>query len=402
VTVAVIGGGIQGCLAAIDVVSRGYDAVLFERRDGLTLAASRWNQGKIHLGYLFANDPSLSTARRMISGAVTFAPLLDRYLERPLAFLPRSSAVIYGVHRQSLITSEAALAHIMSVDMMVREAIELAGNDYLGDRRIQPVKQIPVPDAGLDEAFVLSAISTPERSIDSEVLSDAVAQRALETPGLTVLTRQAIVGAKRRADNTFELHDTLGEVHGPFEALVNATWDSRLAIDATLGYQPKSKWMNRYKVALHSYGLADARDVPTVTLMLGPLGDVVNFENGKLYVSWYPAGRTVSSTEMAPVVADPTVDDRLRPRIVWETLLRMGEAIPTLRGREWSVDTFALKGGYIFAWGESDIGDIGSELHQRHAIGVHSDRGYHSIDTGKLTMAPLNAATVGSRIAGNL
>ena len=45
----------------------------------------------------------------------------------------------------------------------------------------------------------------------------------------------------------------------------------------------------------------------------------------------------------------------------------------------------------IVAWGETDIDDPASELHNRYAIGVTSDHGYHSVDPGKLTMAPLFA-----------
>jgi hypothetical protein len=42
--------------------------------------ASRWNEGKIHLGYLYANDASLDTARRMIPGGLAFADLMQELL----------------------------------------------------------------------------------------------------------------------------------------------------------------------------------------------------------------------------------------------------------------------------------------------------------------------------------
>ena len=49
----------------------------------------------------------------------------------------------------------------------------------------------------------------------------------------------------------------------------------------------------------------------------------------------------------------------------------------------------------IFAWGDSDIDDAESVLHQRHEIGVVSADGYHSINTGKLTSAPYFAEQLG-------
>ncbi len=63
-------------------------------------------------------------------------------------------------------------------------------------------------------------------------------------------------------------------------------------------------------------------------------------------------------------------------------------------------DAVSVKGGVIFAWGETDIDDPDSGLHERHAIGTRSSEGYHSIDTGKLTMAPLFAQVAADRVLG--
>lgn len=50
-----------------------------------------------------------------------------------------------------------------------------------------------------------------------------------------------------------------------------------------------------------------------------------------------------------------------------------------------------VKGGVIVAWGETDIYDPASELHRRYEIGVTSSGRFHSVDPGKLTMAPFFA-----------
>jgi hypothetical protein len=57
-----------------------------------------------------------------------------------------------------------------------------------------------------------------------------------------------------------------------------------------------------------------------------------------------------------------------------------------------------LGGGMIFAWGRTDIDDPGSGLHERHAVGPHTFGNYHSVDTGKLTVAPLFARALAERI----
>jgi hypothetical protein len=58
----------------------------------------------------------------------------------------------------------------------------------------------------------------------------------------------------------------------------------------------------------------------------------------------------------------------------------------------------SVKGGVIVAWGETDIYDPRSELHKRYEIGVTSNRQFHSIDPGKLTMAPYFAELCADRI----
>ena len=58
-----------------------------------------------------------------------------------------------------------------------------------------------------------------------------------------------------------------------------------------------------------------------------------------------------------------------------------------------------IGGGWITAWGETDIDDEESELHERHAVGVHSTNAYHSVDTGKYTLGPHFAEIACDRIA---
>ena len=40
-------------------------------------------------------------------------------------------------------------------------------------------------------------------------------------------------------------------------------------------------------------------------------------------------------------------------------------------------DDWTLKGGFVTAWGQSGIEDAGSELHERHDVGVFSNGDYH-------------------------
>lgn len=57
--------------------------------------------------------------------------------------------------------------------------------------------------------------------------------------------------------------------------------------------------------------------------------------------------------------------------------------------------------GVIFAWGSTDIDEADSELHQRHDIGLLHHDGYVSMNTGKLTTAPLFAERLGALLGGS-
>ena len=65
-SVAVLGAGIMGGATALFLARRGVRVVLFDAAAEPFCGASRWNEGKIHLGFLYSGDPSLRTARRLL------------------------------------------------------------------------------------------------------------------------------------------------------------------------------------------------------------------------------------------------------------------------------------------------------------------------------------------------
>jgi hypothetical protein len=81
------------------------------------------------------------------------------------------------------------------------------------------------------------------------------------------------------------------------------------------------------------------------------------------------------------------------------TLESMSQFIPSLRALDaGELEDVTVKGGVIVAWGKTDIHDPASELHRRFEIGVTSTGRFHSIDPGKLTMAPYFADVCAGRI----
>src|SRR5882762_7552390 len=99
--VAILGGGLQGCCVALALAEQGINGTIFDRNDQLLSRAAVANEGKIHLGYMYANDPSYSTARMMMQGALAFAPFFSRHLGLPKDTMKVSRPAAYVVHRDS-------------------------------------------------------------------------------------------------------------------------------------------------------------------------------------------------------------------------------------------------------------------------------------------------------------
>ena len=73
--VVVLGAGLTGATAALALARAGVNVVLIDQDQQPMNRASLRNEGKIHLGFVFANDHTLATARLMIEGALPVPPV---------------------------------------------------------------------------------------------------------------------------------------------------------------------------------------------------------------------------------------------------------------------------------------------------------------------------------------
>jgi hypothetical protein len=98
------------------------------------------NEGKIHLGYMYAADPTLKTARTMIEGALAFAPFFERYLGIPINRIKTSAPTNYVVHRDSQRDLDAVSAYLKEVHRLVSEAADARALAYFGLHLAAPLR----------------------------------------------------------------------------------------------------------------------------------------------------------------------------------------------------------------------------------------------------------------------
>lgn len=402
-TVLVLGAGIQGSLIALEAAQRGFSVVIFDEADSCLSRASLRNEGKIHLGYVYANDPSFETADLMLRSAFSFAPIIDELLPTPFPWSEvTSNPFDYVVLFDSLVPKDVLYRHYDQVECRAREIQADKRLNYLGHRLNQFWKPVEV-SSGMHAGRVDAVVRTPEMAVSLERLRQAV-QDALEHHERIGVCFGCRVTQVERRDGGFQVSGVRGN-GAPWsytgDRVVNALWSGRLEMDEQMGLLPARPWVYRLKHRVVGRLPAALHDLQSMTIVLGKFGDVVTYPGTDgLYLSWYPTCMTGWSQAVIPPgewqrAAAGTLPSEEQREIIQSTLNAFDEIIPGLGAMKHP----HADGGVIFSWGSSDIDDLDSTLHQRSQIGVHAEDGYYSINTGKFTSAPYFAKEWGDMLA---
>jgi hypothetical protein len=398
--VAVLGGGLVGCCTALALAERGVRVTLIDRNERLLSRAAVANEGKVHLGFIYANDPTLSTARMMMRGALSFAPFFARHLGAPIDGFATSDPAVYLVHRDSQRTTEQISDYFARVHGLIRETAEGRPQAYFGMDLGAPVRPWTAGEreTEFDPAHVLAAFATPEVAIDPVDLARRVDECIAANSRIDVRLGQTVLSVED-ADLPCVVSDgRAGACRDRFDHVVNALWDGRLAVDETLGLRPERPWLHRFKCGV-SFRQADTRPRRSVTVISGPYGEVVRYADGLTYLTWYPSCLRWISRDVRPPDQASFLDEPLRSDVIAGTVKGLADLVLELRGiSSGQLSDAVVKGGVIVAWGQTDIDDPSSELHRRFEIGVTTVGRYHSVDPGKLTMAPYFAERCVERI----
>jgi len=403
IRVAVLGGGLQGCCIALVLARRGVEVTLFDKNARLLSRAATANEGKIHLGYTYGADAGLATARMMQRGALAFAPFLERYVGLTADQIQISSPCVYIVHRDSQRTRDETRDHIAAVHRLVAErAGGIRGNVYFGrDLGLAPREWSDIERDGVfDPAMAVAAFTTQEVAVQPESIAEPIRKAIAREPHIALRLQETVLGVEEKGER---LRVVTGSRMDPddYDYVVNALWDGRLAIDATLGLKPAHPWLHRVKYGVTFRLPEGMAPPPTVTIVLGPFGDLVNYRDGTIYISWYPACMREISDDLVPPDWPVLAEEPVRSEILAGSIAGLSRFLPLLSRIDVGDLVEALvRGGAITAWGRSDIDDPQSGLHRRSEIGILRHGRYYSIDPGKLTMAPYFAELCAERLLG--
>jgi glycine/D-amino acid oxidase-like deaminating enzyme len=391
--VLVLGAGIQGSCVALALARAGRRVRIVDAADDCMSRASLRNEGKIHLGLVYANDPTECTPSLMLHAAFRFSELLDRWCGRPLPWSAlRSRPFTYVVRCDSMCSPEALFERY---DKLQAEFEGFDDAEYVGTtpERLWRPSSRGLEECSLDPALVATAVETAEVAVDTAALASEVRTAMHAHPMIDARYQHTVHGARRTAGG-FVVDGTRadGSVwRAAAPVVVNCLWEQRIGIDAQLGIMAEHPWVLRLKYRVLGRLPAALQALPSMTFVLGRFGDIVVHPGRPTYLSWYPSCLAGWERESAPVEWQlPCAGHDARPDAAARAaaaVAALAEMVPGLTGFE--VQT--IDAGIIAAWGATDIDDPASVLHERHEIGVHAHDGWFSIDTGKLTTAPLFA-----------
>jgi glycine/D-amino acid oxidase-like deaminating enzyme len=392
--VTVLGAGLTGVSAALQLAKSGVNVTLLEQDERTMNRASLRNEGKIHLGFVFSQDLSAASSRLQLEGALRFRSLLSPLTGGRVDDLCLSHPFVYLVPEDSIATPDELGERFAGIDAFYREqCAEDPSLDYLGRKPDTLSWRIPLSDlkSHIRPDRFIGAFQTEEIAVDTEELA-AVMHAAVLAESRIDFRPNHTVASVERANGRFRIEGTCNE--GTFQVrsgqVINALWENRFKIDRTVGLEHEPGWLHRLKYRVIARLPQNMRSGPSTTLVVGPYGDVVVRADATAYFSWYPLGLRGWSEELAPpddwnapCRGELPAEERTS---VAKALL---EAIDQWYPGAALAEPIHVDAGAIVAYGRTDVGDLKSGLHDRKThVGVTSRDGYHSVDPGKMTTCP--------------
>jgi hypothetical protein len=392
--IIVMGAGIQGICCALALSHLNVHITIIDKTHEPLLRSGLRNEGKIHLGFVYANDNSFRTASLMLRSALQFSPLMESFFQRKIDWQPlRSRKFNYLILNETLLPAQKILEHYERLQKEY-QLINDSSLHYIGARPMRLWEEKDLAIEGLNRTAVSHCIPTEEVALDLTEFRKLLLQEIAKRKNISFAGGHSINEIKKTSYGYSVNGNNTKLERWSFDCglLINCLWENRLLFDQQLGIEQSRKWMYRLKNRILGKAPSSIARLNSFTCVLGAFGDIVNYTDQLTYLSWYPACMSGWSSELTTPDAWENACNgqiKLEDNRAWvnKALKELDHLFPGMIDFE----VLQIDGGIIFTWGKTDIIDMQSELHNRYEIGVQQYDDYFSIDTVKFTSAPLFA-----------
>jgi hypothetical protein len=409
----------MGCCLALELAQRGYKVELVDLASAPMTGASLHNEGKLHLGFVYAKDPLKATHSLMARGSLAFSRIIRKISGCGADALVPSQPFHYYVPTDSQLDMVAIDRHFQEVEEAIHEVSRQSGDLYVGGRidRYYERNSSSLHNRLFSQRLTLGSFRTEEVSISTVKIANMLCRAITDQPNINFMGNREVLAVERLASGDVKVESRWsGEVSlNRYSCVANCLWEDKLKVDETAGIPDQGPWILRYKATINISAPTTAHiGIPSATGILGPYGDVVNHGNGSYYVSWYPLCKLAQSVagdgrRLRDQIHETTSSRYIRkatskyPAIsrfvasiahrefIQDNISEMAGYIPSMASLLNSKRRCELGGGIILARGATDIDDPESYLHQRSVIGPVAYGSYVTVDTGKYCTAPLFA-----------
>ena len=400
--ISILGAGGAGACAALELSQRGYSVDLYEEGPTPIRKASYVNEGKIHLGFIYAMDHDLHTAKQMILGSLHFISNLKRWIDiKPEDLI--STPFNYCVHRGSLMSPDELASHY-------HECIKIF-NTYKAEYKKSYLDLFDSIEANLltkkeadkivNSEFIEAVFSTSEYAVEPRAIAKQLTEALYANPSINLILNTKVTSVERSGSGLTVKGNSKGvQIEEKYPIVINATWNGLLEIDKSMGVELPKAWSYRYKYGNKILIPITPDNLPSCTMVQGPFGDTVNFKEKGAFISWYPIGRAGWSEECRPPEWDSMFSDTERHNIFNSSFKELTKRVPALGNLAFNPNNVSPVGGVIYALGNTDVDKHDSKLHTRSDVGIRSYGNYHSLHTGKYTLIPYWAVKIADRIEG--
>ena len=396
--VAVLGAGIMGSAVAINLARRGFDVTVFDREHAPMAAASRWNEGKIHLGYIYGADPTLATAQHVLTGGLQFEDRLRELVDGDLAGHSTTEDDLYLVHADSVVGPDHLRARFDAISELIREHPD--ARRYLVDvSDARTIELSPAELAGVAGPDIVAGFRVPERSVETRWVADRLAGAVAAQPGVTLRLGTDVSGVRPldTADGPWRVLADHGgdDADDDFDLVVNCLWNGRLAIDATAGLSPQPPWTHRFRLCVF---LRTRSRAPTAERARRdrPVRRREELQRTGLLRLVVSVGLVAQGSELE-LEAPPVPTGEAAEEFIARVRGALEPLMPGLGEVFDDAESCVVHGGFVFAVGRGALDDPRSELHRRDRYGAQRLGTYFSVDTGKYSTAPWLARELAER-----